>query len=289
MTGADNQVPWVPELLILPPAGSHYAERTCPVGSDEPLDPPEYDVFGSVPVEPFSLFWYRWIAGHQIAFILWRTIGDLLEQRPDRLPGRGEIDLLTTCIDGYSAMLLYSATTPGPHYHADIRRRMSLQHPSFSGAWAPDYRPVRRLFRGRFGWQQDPSCAALREAIDLNRRTHDHIADHLVPDGRSLLQNYVGNVNISREKEDLFDNFFMTIRRPIDRGGVVGQLAARIRAVGTDLESNGLFPLVDGRHYPVFSDPPGSTIWSLGTRVLRVLSRAVELSMDVEHQLEKAR
>jgi L-tyrosine peroxygenase len=245
---------------------------------------PEYNVFGTCPVDAERVFWYRWITGHQISFALWRAMCDVVWNRPDDLPTKREIDLLTACVDGYSAMLLYSSTIPREHYHARTRVRMALQHPSFSGTWAPDYRPLHRLFRGRFPWQSDPSCVALGEAIARNSMTHDHIADHLVPNGRSLLQQSIGapGVSVSQEKEELYDNLFLTVRRPVSHAELVAQLDSRSTELATDLEYNGLYPNVDGHHHPVVVGPSGGVMRPLVTGVLQILDRAARLVSEMQ-------
>ncbi|MCM6778279.1 L-tyrosine 3-hydroxylase [Nocardia sp. CDC159] len=266
-------------LLFMPRTGQPYAPSPeLDRDAAEQRDLPEYDILGDRPVQAQPLFWYRWIAGHQISFVLWRAMHDILGRHPDGVPDERELDVLAACVDGYSAMLLYSSTVPREHYHAHTRVRMALQHPSFSGAWAPDYRPIRRLFRGRFPWQGDPVCAALDEAVTRNGVTHDHIADHLVPDGRSLLQQSAGapGVSVSREKEDLYDNFFLTVRRPVSHAELVAQLDSRLTELAADLRHNGLYPRVEGRHYPVV--PEQSTVLRpLVTGVLRVTDRAARL------------
>ncbi|WP_203634745.1 hypothetical protein [Streptomyces sp. SID10815] len=280
-----------PQLLFMPQVGHPYqrpAEPPHTPGTAE-RELPEYDLLGARPVDAQRLFWYRWIAGHQISFVLWRAMGDILWRHPDDPPGDRELDALATCVDGYSAMLLYSATVPRAHYHAHTRARMALQHPSFSGAWAPDYRPVRRIFRGRFPWQGGRSCEALDQAIARNGVTHDHIANHLVPDGRSLLQQSAGapGVSVSREKEDLYDNFFLTVRRPVGHTELVAQLDTRVAEVATDLAHNGLYPDVDGRHHPVVTWQSAGVMEPLLTGVLRVLDRATRLMAHL--RLEEVR
>lgn len=281
-----------PQLLFMPPVGHAYetpSEEVPHTTGAADRDAPDYDLFGERPVEAQRLFWYRWIAGHQISFVLWRAMGDILWHHPHDVPGARELDVLTACVDGYSAMLLYSATVPRAHYHSYTRARMALQHPSFSGAWAPDYRPIRRLFRNRLPWQGDPSCRALGEAVARNGVTHDHIASHLVPDGRSLLQQSAGapGVTVSREKEDLYDNFFLTVRRPVSHAELVAQLDARVTEVAADLRHNGLYPNVDGRHHPVVTWQSDGVMGSLPTGVLRTLNRATR--MVAQTRLEEAR
>ncbi|MFI6044020.1 L-tyrosine 3-hydroxylase [Nocardia sp. NPDC051321] len=286
--------PLHPHVLFMPPLGDDFEESS--EASDDSVaaerEMLEYNVFGARPVEQERLFWYRWIAGHQVSFLLWRAMCDVVWQHSDDEgdgPGERELDLLSACIDGYSAMLLYSSTVPRDHYHADIRARMALQHPAFSGTWAPDYRPVRRLFRGKMPWQDHPSCAALGEAVARNEVTHSHIADHLVPDGHSLLQKSAGapGVSVSREKEDLYDNFFLTVRRPVSHAEFVAQLDSRIADLAADLAHNGLYPNVDGRHHPVVTAQSDEAMRPLVGDILHVLDRAARLVSDL--RLEEAR
>ncbi|MCP2303968.1 L-tyrosine 3-hydroxylase [Actinokineospora globicatena] len=268
-----------PRLLFLPAIGGDYAEHADTGPGADLDDLPDYTLFGTRPVEARRLFWYRWLAGHQISFALWRAMADVVVHRGDDLPSERELDLLAACVDGYSAMLLYSATVPRDHYHAHIRTRMALQHPSFSGAWAPDYKPIRLLFRGRFAWQDDPSCRELDAAVARNRHTHDHIADHLVPDGRSLLQKSAGTVKqgVSRDKEDLYDNFFLTIRRPVSHAELAAQLDERVVELAADLAHHGLYPEVDGRHHPVLTGRPDPGLRPLVAEVPATLRRAARL------------
>jgi L-tyrosine peroxygenase len=277
----------VPRLLFMPPTGHEFAEQPRETDDIELTDLafPDYDVFGVRKVEARPLFWYRWIAGHQISFVLWRAMCDIVRHHDD-MPTERELDMLTACVDGYSAMLLYSSTVPREHYHAHTRVRMALQHPSFSGAWAPDYRPIRRLFRSRLPWQGDPACAALAEAVARNRMTHDHIADHLVPDGRSLLQKAAGGSapSVSQEKEDLYDNFFMTIRRPVSHAELISQLTSRIAELVADLVRNGLYPNVGGRHHPVVTAWSDDVMRPLVNGISRTLRRAAQLMKDMRLQ-----
>ncbi|MEU7141346.1 L-tyrosine 3-hydroxylase [Nocardia sp. NPDC046473] len=283
-----------PHVLFMPPIGDDFEESSDQDATTDALarEMLEYHVFGTELVEEERVFWYRWIAGHQISFLLWRAMCDVVWQHADEdadRPGERELDLLSACVDGYSAALLYSSTVPRDHYHADIRARMALQHPAFSGTWAPDYRPVRRLFRGKMPWQEDASCAALDEAVARNEVTHSHIADHLVPDGHSLLQKSAGapGVSVSREKEDLYDNFFLTVRRPVSHAEFVAQLDARIADLAADLKHNGLYPNVDGRHHPVVTQQSDGVLRPLVGDILHVLDRAARLVSDL--RLEEAR
>jgi hypothetical protein len=135
---------------------------------------------------------------------------------------------------------------------------------------------VRQIFRGKLPWQDNPLCASLTEAVARNAATHDYIADHLVPNGRSLLQQsaQLASATVSREKEDLYDNFFLTVRRPVSRVQFIRPLRARVEDVGADLAHNGLYPNVDGHHHPVITGPSGGITMTLVPRVLRTLDEA---------------
>ncbi|MFL1377188.1 hypothetical protein [Nocardiopsis protaetiae] len=291
MTASDESTDLRPRTLSLPPTGHGYGGGEGGPSDVRPLRQEKYELFGPACADALALFWYRWVTGHQISFLLWRLLGDALERCSHRAPTRLEREAMAACVDGYSTMLLYSATVPRDLYHAHIRERMALQHPAFSGAWAPDYRPLRPLFRSRLPWQGDPSCAALREAIGLNHMTHARIADRLVPDGQSLLQKHSGRAGISREKEDLFDDFFMTVRRPVSRSALTDQLNTRIAGITADLDGNGLYPLVDGEHHAVVPDPPDPSeeaLHRLAANVLLSTHRAARLCADAENSLQEA-
>jgi hypothetical protein len=260
---ADDAQDLRPRLLFMPHPGEDYDDRAeadpgqTAIERPEDWDYPFYPVFGADPADPEPLFRFRWIAGHQVSFLLWRAIGDIVHSRQADVPDERELEVLAACVDAYSAMLIYSSTVPREHYHEVTRAQMALQHPAFSGTWAPDYRPIRRLFRSRFGWQDDAACAPLEAAVRRNRKTHAHIADHLVPDGKSLLQRSASGTDatVSQEKEDLYDNFFMTVRRPVGHAEIVAQLDRRVAEFAVDLRRNGLYPNVDGRHAPVVAEP----------------------------------
>src|SRR4051794_23292058 len=158
---------------------------------------------------PDRLFWFRWITGHQVCFIGWRLMAHVMD---DLAGGKlsPEIALRLVCdhIRAYCAMLLYTGSCPRSTYHSLIRPSMQLRHPSFSGSWAPDYWPVRDLFRARRlprAWVPDP--AELQRAIKLHRLVHDGVAARLVPDGRSLLRQSSARVRNIGLLNVIYDNY----------------------------------------------------------------------------------
>ena len=109
---------------------------------------------GGPDVEPCEaadeLFWFRWITGHQVCFVVWQLIAQLLDDvdRGRTSPDEA-LEPISRYVDSYSAMLLYTGSCPQETYRVVIRPSMRRRHPAFSGSWAPDYWPIRGLFRGR--------------------------------------------------------------------------------------------------------------------------------------------
>ncbi|OJF15648.1 hypothetical protein [Couchioplanes caeruleus] len=225
-----------------------------------------------------QLFWFRWISGHQVTFALWRLMGALLAEYPadGPAPGGAVLDRLETYVHGYGAMLLYSGSCPRDLYTTLIRPAMFLQHRGFSGTWAPDFRQVRSLLRGRSrGWLQEDDAAGVRAAVEAHRAIHEDVAARLVPNGRSLLQDSVAEAPVSPSERTsvLYDNFFMTLRAPVTDAAVAGQLLRRLRAVALDLAANGLYPL--GRDEAVDETQPEGAMVAHGERRLGTVVTAV--------------
>ncbi|HEX7306212.1 hypothetical protein [Lentzea sp.] len=244
--------PYGLEPLVMPPSG-HQAVVT--------LQPSEllasYEVErahitaepaagGARPSSPDVLYWFRWITGHQVTFLLWHLMG----AHVTALAGGQAADdstfaSLESYTDGYSAMLHYSGSCPVEVYQDLIRPRLYLQHRGFSGVWAADFAPLRRLLRGHDQpWMTGTGGARLAAAVDANRTVHEELAARLVPGGKSLLQERTPGtvVRPSARSTALFDNMFVTLRAPVDRDAVVAQLFRRLRAVRADLVTNRLLP-----------------------------------------------
>ena len=195
------------------------------------------------PEDTDRLYWFRWITGHQVCFILWQRIGRLLAAAKggERQPV-ATIAPLRQCVRGSSAMLLYTGSCPGSVYSRVIRPSMRLQHPAFSGGWASDFWPIRDLLRGRstaFGGVS--GAEGLAEAVELYRTVHEEVAQRLVPDGQSLLgQADVRSWNLPVMRL-MYDNFFLTVRAAVAEDAVSAQLLRRLVAIARDVEINGLY------------------------------------------------
>jgi hypothetical protein len=191
-----------------------------------------------------TLFGFRWIVGHQVSFIVWRLMAQLLDEVADgRLAWTDVLGPLCRYVRGYGAMLLYTGSCPRATYHAVIRPSMRLRHPSFSGSWAADYWPVRDLVRSRrLPFAQSPESTDLLHAIRLLQLVHDGVAAKLVPDGRSLLRQSTVRRQDTQVLHLIYDNYFLTLRAPVSRHDVVVQLLRRAMAIAHDIAVNDLHP-----------------------------------------------
>ncbi|WBP90912.1 L-tyrosine 3-hydroxylase [Kitasatospora cathayae] len=224
------------------------------LGYEAATDPPqELDRPGS----PDELFWFRWITGHQLTFVLWQELGRLAAAAPAAQDPVDDARAATRLIRGYSGLLLYAASCTRDVYQRVIRPSMALHHPRFTGAWARDYAPVRPLLRGRTPAAWSGEEAALTHETELNNAVHEGIGGKLVPGAPSLLQTASNGQMLPRDVcAVLFDTYFLTLRAPAEPGEVAAQLLRRVRAVQNDLRTNGLYPdFASSRH----EKPPSLT------------------------------
>lgn len=192
---------------------------------------------------PAQLYWFRWVTGHQVTFILWRLVAHALSiPGPDVIHTENAVAAATRLTRGFNAMLWYSSSVPPAVYNEVIRPRMYHQHRAFSGSWAPDFAPVCRLYRGRQLPGAGPAASSLRVEVKRYRRLHRAVAARLVPDGMSLLQE--ASTTCDRIRPDiraaLYDNFFLTTRGEAGFAVVVAQLVRRLDAVSRDAVTNGI-------------------------------------------------
>lgn len=243
-------IPFGLEPLFLPPRWIRPDESARTLPDDPERLPtgtaPEPEVLaGLVPSdgdEVDRLFWFRWITGHQVTFLLWQLLAGVMADVPD---GSGAVRRARLYVRGYSQMLLYSSSCPRDVYGRVIRSTLFRQHPNLSGSWARDYRPVRDLLRGKVD-VPGPAGSALAEECALNDRIHNGIATKLVPSGVSLLQSAQGHRGPAAGRDmlrALYDGTFLTMRASgTDWRAVVTQLVRRLQAVNLDVAANGLYP-----------------------------------------------
>jgi hypothetical protein len=237
-----------------------------------------------------ELFWFRWITGHQVSFISWRLMAQLLtDNRQERLPPPGVLSALCSYVSAYTAMLLYTGSCPRNIYHRLIRPSMRLRHRSFSGGWAPDFGPVRDLLRARRLPFAAPESADLLRAVSLQQTVHDGIAAKLVPDGRSLLRQSCVRGADPRLLSVIYDSYFMTLRGPVSRHDVVAQLLRRLIAIAQDVAVNGLHPVPAADRAELPEELQMSEVISCETRLtstlLEVASCAVRQPADLRADL----
>ena len=194
--------------------------------------------------DPFEqVFWFRWITGHQTAFVLWQLMTRIMAELPNE-PDVAAVRL-ESCrifVRGYSAMLLYTGSCPRSIYHEMIRPSMARQHPGFSGSWSRDFWPLRSLL-GTHALGK-PSSSPLSRECALAGIIHQGVASKLVPDGSSLLQTAARQkVSWRRPRlAALYDSYFLTLRASVTHRALVGQLMRRLHAIARDIAANGLYP-----------------------------------------------
>lgn len=189
-----------------------------------------------------ELFWFRWITGHQVCFVIWRLMAQLLDDVAEGTrAASAAVEPMCRYVDGYATMLLYTSSCPRDLYQVLIRPSMRLRHRAFSGSWAPDYARVRSLFRRQPSplWSSD--TGELRDAVRRHDLVHEGVAARLVPGGRSLLRQASAQ-GVDRHLVGLiYDSYFVTLRARTARHQVVAQLVRRLVAVAHDLAANGLY------------------------------------------------
>ncbi|GLU49971.1 hypothetical protein Nans01_43220 [Nocardiopsis ansamitocini] len=196
------------------------------------------------------LFWFRWIIGHHISFVIWRLLADALSQAPEDEEGRKALaGTVATYVRAYCGMLLYTGSCTPSIYNATIRPSMYRLHSTFSGTWALDYPAVRSLFRGRkapavLGAQ---TGEVMRE-VGMSNQIHLGVSSKLVERGRSLLQQSIDapDTHQPRRWGTVFDCYFLTVRAPVPPEQVLTQLMRRLKATAIDLATNGLYPEAGG-------------------------------------------
>lgn len=196
------------------------------------------------------LYWFRWITGHHISFVIWQLLAAELRGATSA-GGRSAAasTAMTDCVRAYSSMLLYTGSCSKPIYNNVIRPSMFRLHHAFSGTWAPDYRAVRALLSGRkASTMEGPGAGSLRREVALSQQIHLGVAAKLVTDGRSLLQELTDKHKVAqrRARSAMFDCCFLTVRVPVPAEEVAVQLLRRFRAVAVDLRTNGMHPVIDG-------------------------------------------
>lgn len=193
------------------------------------------------------LYWFRWITGHQVAFILWRLVGRALDDVRSGRAAPAALHALSDYVRGYAIMLVYTSSCTRDVYERVIRLTMLLQHRWFSGLWAPDYEGVRNLLRGRVRRLAGggPAEADLAAAVELCQAVHLGVAAKLVPNGRSFLQELssAGRLRRARMQGEFYDNYFLTSRGDTTEAEVTGQLLRRLHAVSLDIANNGMYPV----------------------------------------------
>ncbi|GAA2990613.1 hypothetical protein Sfulv_00450 [Streptomyces fulvorobeus] len=213
------------------PGPSQVSQWAALLRAAEGGSPPEVYI---PPSRACDLAWYRWVVGHQAAFLEWSLLRAVLIRE-----GPESADEIVQLLDLYSTLLLYAGSCPPELYQQAIRPRMARAHPAFSGEWAPDHEGLPQLLK-RAADVGPPTVAG---AVRRSHRVHVAVAEHLVPGGVSLLQQAgrsAGGPPSSQERA-LYDRFFLVSRGPVCTHALDVQLLHRLLRILVDVEGSGLY------------------------------------------------
>lgn len=180
---------------------------------------------------------YRWIAGHQLAFCLWRRLAEALEPLT-----RGELELRTIAraavlYDAYSVLLLYCGSCSPATYSDVIQPHMMGANPAFSGRWARDFQRIGPMMRTLRTADAPDSLDDVFTAAADNDRIHQAVAIRLIPGGHSLLRSSGRDAEAppTAEEHDLYDAFFGVEDERLPHQDTPALLRKRLVAVRSDL------------------------------------------------------
>ncbi|MFI7301163.1 hypothetical protein [Streptomyces sp. NPDC050121] len=195
------------------------------------------------PADADHLIRYRWIVGHQAAFVVWRLLAHQLKRVVSRPgPAKDAVAAAARLYDVYSLLFLYTASCSAQRYAATVRADMAANHPAFSGEWAPDHHLIPALTRQARAIRPQELVSALDLAARFNQRVHWAIAEKLVPDGVSLLQETGRGPGKAPgpEEAEIYDAFFGVQRYPVCERALSAQAARRAAQVMCDIAQRGL-------------------------------------------------
>ncbi|MEV6952644.1 hypothetical protein [Streptomyces sp. NPDC051183] len=253
----DLPVAGAADELVLPMPGAGFV--SCSTASRNPADcarslqehqrlleqagHPHPPALLRAPADPDQRTRHRWLVGHQVAFAVWRLLADVLRALLEgRTPRPRLIRRAARLYDTYSLLLLYAGSCSAQRYAATVRADMAALDPAFSGQWTRDHTPVLELQREVRRAFPAASVALLTRAARLNHRVHMTVAELLVPDGVSLLQQ-TGRDAAQKPTEaerELSDDYFRVRRRPLCRDGFAAQIVLRLAQIRCDIAAHGL-------------------------------------------------
>lgn len=183
---------------------------------------------------PSTIGYFRWITGHQLSCMVFQALsGQLLKDDPP------EKDLETLC-KFYSFLMLYTCSCTRETYNDLIRNFMMHSHACFSGTWAGDFYPVKKLKKRLEGRSE---YDGFRQAFKQAWQVHALVGAWLVGTEPSLLKEN-NDASFLQEKQldksFRFDSFFLIRRGSFRHSHFEEQLARRIGAIWRDILTNGL-------------------------------------------------
>lgn len=237
------------EILMMPqpdePFLPVHQEETKNEWIDQPCDFMP-DETGEINSE--NQFWFRWITGHQMMFILWRQLTTAMQQTVHHMDDE-YMDHCTQIMDGCSVIFEYTGFMPQDFYLENIRTFMALAHKGFSGFWAADYKYIpkltRQLMQAKYAGKLAQAQKGFKESYMLGHKIHMAVAKKLVPGGDSLLKNAKKEGhNFTRAKEHHYmhyDFFFLVHRQLVTATQFKVSTEKRKQVIIEDLANNNLY------------------------------------------------
>lgn len=178
-----------------------------------------------------TIAFFRWITGHQATCMVFQALVGLLSQeKPSK-------DLSKLC-DFYAFLTLYTGSCTKETYGRVIRPFMMHAHACFSGTWAGDFHPLKKL-KKRFEGQ--PEYDEFRTSFKQAWQVHSEVGKWLIGTDPSLLRENKQAVDEKPEdKAFRFDSFFLIRRCAFQPSLYEEQLLRRVDAIWQDLVINGL-------------------------------------------------
>lgn len=197
----------------------------------------------AAPADPDARLWYRLRTGQQAAFPVWQRLAAALQHvvtDPTPETAARAIQLL----DAYSVLFMYIGSCTAERYEATIRTELRAVSPSFSAEWCADYPEVSAALHRLHRIGRTTAVNDVLRAYQINQQVHFAVAQRLVPDGVSLLQQ-AGRLpgrGASPAEQALCDRFFWVDRVAVCHRTWLAQTVRRLTQIVCDLACYGLRP-----------------------------------------------
>ena len=205
-------------------------------------------------VEPRTLYWFRWVSGHQTSFLIWTFLLLHIKQYQAGACSMASLEKTASALFKlYSGILVYTASTSIDVYQQIIRPFMMTYHPGFSGSWACDYARLKETMRQSL--MREGGSGKLSRAYMATNQIHGKIGKRLVGHSPSLNKlakqakasqthantsaQHVATPAPDADLAFIFDAFFLVQRSPVGYADLLNQLVSRLSAILDDYHQHG--------------------------------------------------